>query len=97
MARRIALVALIVMPIAAEAAAQGPHFGGSMGVRMPEPFVVDSAGLLSQGWVRPISSAIIPGSGQLMAGQPRGVIYLAVEAFLLIQFFSAKALTSLPL
>jgi len=90
MTGRAILVLLFVILIAAEMAGQGPRLAGYMPIRMPEPFVVDSSTLSSPGWVRPISSAIIPGSGQLMAGQDRGVIYLAVEAFLLIQFFSSN-------
>ncbi len=39
-------------------------------------------------WLPPLSSLIIPGSGQLMLGQERGAIYLVLEAFLLTQFFA---------
>ena len=90
MTGRAILSLLFVILIAAKMAGQGPNLAGYMPIQMPEPFVVDSSTLSSPGWVRPISSAIIPGSGQLMAGQDRGVIYLAVEAFLLIQFFSSN-------
>ncbi len=38
-------------------------------------------------WMPPVSSLIIPGSGQLMLGQERGAIYLVVEAFLIARFF----------
>ena len=34
-------------------------------------------------WVRPLASLLVPGSGQLLAGQPRGIVYLATEAWLL--------------
>ncbi len=81
---------LIVILIAAKMVAQRPDLAGSMAIRMPEPFVVDSSTLASPGWVRPISPAIIPGSGQLMASQDRGVVYLAVEAFLVIQLISSS-------
>jgi len=57
---------------------------------LPASFVLDLDTLRFPGWVRPISAAIIPGSGQLMAGQDRGVIYLAVEVFLVVQFFSSN-------
>jgi len=40
------------------------------------------------GWLRPVASLILPGTGQLMGGQHRGAIYLAVEGLLLIRFFS---------
>ncbi|MGD8727254.1 MAG: hypothetical protein PVH40_06390 [Gemmatimonadales bacterium] len=38
-----------------------------------------------------MASLILPGSGQLMAGQDRGAIYLAVEGLLLIRFFSFQS------
>lgn len=41
-------------------------------------------------WVRPLSSLIVPGTGQLMAGADRGVIYLGLEAFLLAGAFSTR-------
>ncbi len=33
-------------------------------------------------WVRPLASLIIPGAGQLLGGQSRGVVYLATEVWL---------------
>jgi hypothetical protein len=35
------------------------------------------------GWARPLCSALIPGTGQLMGGRERGALYLVAEAFLL--------------
>lgn len=32
-------------------------------------------------WVPPLASALLPGAGQLLLGQDRGIVYLAVEAF----------------
>jgi len=32
-------------------------------------------------WVRPAASLLLPGSGQLLAGQDRGAVYLAVELY----------------
>ena len=37
-------------------------------------------------WARPLSSAIVPGIGQLLGGQERGAIYLALEAVFLVRF-----------
>jgi hypothetical protein len=34
-------------------------------------------------WVRPVASLVLPGSGQLLAHQDRGALYLAVELFTL--------------
>jgi hypothetical protein len=39
-------------------------------------------------WLPPVSSLLIPGSGQLMMGQERGAIYLVLEALLLTQAVS---------
>ena len=40
-------------------------------------------------WMRPVLSVLVPGSGQLAAGQPRGLVYLAVEAWLVARTLSA--------
>ena len=37
-------------------------------------------------WVRPVASLVVPGVGQLLAKQDRGLIYLATEAFVLSRF-----------
>lgn len=42
-------------------------------------------------WIHPISSAFLPGTGQLFAGHDRGAIYLAAEAFLAIRYFNERA------
>jgi len=36
-------------------------------------------------WVRPAASLVLPGSGQLLARQDRGAIYLVTELFVLSQ------------
>lgn len=35
--------------------------------------------ILRRLWVRPVASLVVPGSGQLLAGQARGAVYLAFE------------------
>ncbi|HUF29735.1 MAG TPA: hypothetical protein VMM77_03655 [Gemmatimonadaceae bacterium] len=42
-------------------------------------------------WWTPLASAVIPGSGQLVMRQRRGVPYLAAEAFLLLQYFEVRS------
>lgn len=42
-------------------------------------------------WILPISSAVIPGSGQLLAGKDRGALYLAAEVLLALRFWSLRA------
>lgn len=37
-------------------------------------------------FVRPIASLIVPGSGQLLAGQDRGAVYLAAEVYLVSRY-----------
>lgn len=32
-------------------------------------------------WARPLASLVVPGSGQLLAGQDRGAVYIAVEVY----------------
>lgn len=44
---------------------------------------VDWRSLGQKPWVRPLASLLVPGAGQLIGGQPRGVIYLALEAWLI--------------
>ncbi len=38
-------------------------------------------------WTAPIASAIVPGAGQAVLGQQRSVAYLALEAFVWLQYF----------
>lgn len=42
-------------------------------------------------WVRPLASAVIPGSGQLLGARERGALYLVAEAFLLTRILSLSA------
>jgi hypothetical protein len=37
-------------------------------------------------WVRPLASLLVPGTGQLMAHQDRGAVYLAAEIYLVSRF-----------
>jgi hypothetical protein len=37
-------------------------------------------------YVRPLASLLVPGTGQLMAGQDRGAVYLAAEIYLLSRY-----------
>jgi len=41
-------------------------------------------------WIVPVSSVLIPGSGQLLAGHERGLLYVAAEAFLMLRFWSLR-------
>jgi hypothetical protein len=39
-------------------------------------------------WARPLASAILPGTGQLIARRERGALYIVAEAFLLTRFLA---------
>jgi len=58
----------------------------------PEP---DADGFLTDparaAWVRPLASLLIPGTGQLLAGRPRGAVYLVVEALLITRALALNA------
>ena len=43
------------------------------------------------GWLGTAASAVLPGTGQLLNNQDRGLIYLAAEMFLLIRYFSSRS------
>ncbi|MGH7645403.1 MAG: hypothetical protein ACREMR_07435 [Gemmatimonadales bacterium] len=58
--------------------------GGARGTAQGPP--VDSAGAWQRFWVRPVASLIVPGTGQLMAGQDRAAVYIAAEIFLLSRY-----------
>lgn len=47
-----------------------------------EPFR-PAARWADRAWVRPVASLIVPGGGQLLAGQERGLAYLAAEVWLI--------------
>lgn len=84
------LVALALIPVQAFAQLQAPRFTSAsnpvlMTVTPDTPVTMDQPG-----WIPPLASAIIPGSGQLMMGQERGALYLAVEVLLITRFFALQ-------
>ncbi len=69
----------VTTPRAAPPAAGGQGFG-------PAPIVrPDSA------WWVPLSSAVVPGSGQLRLGQNRFIAYLAVETWAVVGYLNGEA------
>ena len=42
-------------------------------------------------WIIPVSSALIPGTGQLLSGHDRGILYLAAEVFLALRLWSVES------
>jgi hypothetical protein len=65
------------LALVAVAAAVSPVSG-----QRPDP---DSAAQ-RRAWLRPAASLLLPGSGQLLAGQDRGALYLATEVYVFAQF-----------
>lgn len=43
-------------------------------------------------WLPPLASLVVPGTGQLLLGQPRGMLYLAVEAYTLGAYVRQSAI-----
>jgi len=79
--RRAVLAALAVAgAAAAPARAQRPDPATALRtLALPDA----SVPLTRRPWIRPVASLLVPGSGQLLAGQPRGLVYLAAEVWLL--------------
>jgi hypothetical protein len=69
--------ALLVAALAAPARAQGIDSTPSV---IPAAMTVP---VWRRPWVRPLASLLVPGTGQVLGGQDRGVVYLAAEVFLL--------------
>jgi hypothetical protein len=73
-----------------------PALEAPAGVGQPSsipPILVQAqeAAPASAPWWTPLASAVLPGSGQLMMRQRRGVPYLAAEAFLLLQYITVRS------
>lgn len=94
--RRGILAVLLACGAASSAAAQRTSPAGrppvpSAGAELSVPAAAlrsvalpDAAVPLSKRpWIRPVASLLVPGSGQLIAGQSRGLVYLAAEVWLL--------------
>jgi hypothetical protein len=69
----VLLLALAPVPLAAQ---RVPLRAGADSTMPQHAFVTRHP------WTRPLASMLLPGSGQLAAGQSRGIIYLALEAWL---------------
>jgi hypothetical protein len=54
------------------------------------PRVWNSLSDTSRAWVRPLASLAVPGTGQLLAGQERGLVYLAAETYLVARFLTLR-------
>jgi hypothetical protein len=81
-----ALAALVTVPLHAQrlAPAAAPAVAATAFAPTQPPSASDFPdGGVGAPWQRVTASLIVPGSGQLMAGQPRGLVYLAVEVWAL--------------
>jgi len=75
--QRLLPAVLLVVVLATPARAQTPDSG---------PSVIPAAAAVPvwrRPWVRPLASLLVPGAGQVLGGQDRGVVYLAAEVFFL--------------
>lgn len=70
------------------AAAQDPP---SAGVPVLSPLWRALSDSSRAGWVRPLSSAVLPGAGQFLGRSERGALYLIAEAFFLTRFLTLRA------
>ncbi len=41
-------------------------------------------------WIPPLASLVVPGSGQLLTGRDRGLVYIAAEVFLLSRYLQLR-------
>lgn len=92
MIRAVALATMLAVPAAAQEVPAridraAPSFAAP--APAPGPALFPAARAVAKPWVRPVLSALVPGSGQLLGGQPRGIVYLAVEALLVSRAVAA--------
>jgi len=74
----LAVLGVLARPSAAQAQVL-PRFTGTA---VPAESVPgDTLPFAKRPWIRPVASVIIPGSGQLLGGQSRGIVYLALEVW----------------
>jgi hypothetical protein len=62
------------------------QLGGPPLQRRPAPTLAEDTARRASVYVRPLASLLVPGSGQLLAGQDRGAVYLAAEVYLLSRY-----------
>lgn len=94
MRRFLACLTTLSAVLSADAGAQGNPSPQSLALLPHTPWEAapDTAAEPQRAtWLPPVSSLIIPGSGQLMMGQERGAIYLVLEALFLTQAISFSA------
>ena len=83
--RRVGIPATLILLAAPVAGAQQPDPHAS--IRLPS-WTLESVEAPHPAWLTTLSSALLPGTGQLLRGQDRGVVYLIAEAFFLERFIS---------
>ncbi len=91
MIRQMAPFVLLLLVSSGRASGQNDEPVGPVRTILPTGFRLDADSLPHPGWWWPVASIIVPGSGQLAAGHDRGAVYLALEAVLLVQLFSARS------
>ena len=86
-ARRL-LVAAILVGVLVPSRAGRAQESGTGGIPLITPLWRALSDPGRAGWVRPLSSAVVPGTGQLLGRRERGALYLIAEAFFLVRFIS---------
>ena len=83
--RRLLVTAVVLAGVAGSppAAAQETDTGG---IPLITPLWRALSDPSRAGWVRPLSSALVPGTGQLLGRRERGALYLIAEAFFVVRF-----------
>jgi hypothetical protein len=77
--KRLGWLPALLLPVALQAQ-RIPAFVPVPADGRPES--AEETPLMQKVWVRPVASLIVPGTGQLLAGQARGVVYLALEIWI---------------
>ena len=85
---RAARVAVALLATAAGSAAGQAGAAGAAGAGLAP----DSAQLAARArlWIRPVASLAVPGTGQLLAHEDRGALYLVTELYLVTRYFQLR-------
>src|SRR5437773_754559 len=85
---RATRVAVALLATAAGSAAGQAGAAGAAGAGLAP----DSAQLAARArlWIRPVASLAVPGTGQLLAHEDRGALYLVTELYLVTRYFQLR-------
>ena len=81
---------MLVAVLAQAAAGHAQEFGAWAGGRTARGTGAILVARVGAGWIRPLASAAVPGTGQLLGGQDRGALYLVTETYLAARFLAEQ-------